>query len=286
MAVNNARIGPAERGFVYLSVVIPVFRNALTIRPLFDRLRTVLDPLGISYETVFVNDASPDDSMSVLRELARGEPRVLVVSLIRNVGQHAAVLTGINHCHGQWIVIMDGDLQDPPEAIPRLLDRARQGATVVFAARRGGYESPLRLVTSRIFKRFLGLLTGLPPDVGMFVLLDRGLSSKLLALRTSHPFVVAMIGCCRAVVATVPIHRNKRPAGKSAYTSLARLKAGITGLLCAIECRWLPRRKGVLAKLGPEIIGEMFSSAASLDYSAEPTARPGPDHQLPSPFHN
>lgn len=277
------RTRPAEPGPLFLSVVIPVYRNAPTIRPLHDRLRTALDPLGFSYEMIFVNDAGPDDSISVLCELAVRDPRLLAVSLARNVGQHAAVLVGLSRCRGRWIVIMDGDLQDPPEAIPSLLDRASEGADAVFAARRGKYESPIRLATSRAFKGLMGLFTGLPSDVGMFVLLERGLAERLLALRTVHPFVVAMIGCCGAKVATVPVQRSRRSHGKSAYTSMTRLKAGFTGILCAIECRWRPRRRTVLERLGPKIVVELVSAGVSAD---SPALQEAQSRRSPLPSRN
>lgn len=207
-----------------LSIILPIYRNRETLHALYRNLCNVLDAQGRSYELVFVDDACPEGSGAVLEELARGDPRLVVLTLERNVGQQRAVLTGLRHARGRWVVVMDADLQDPPEAIPLLLARGGAGVAAVFAGRRGRYESPLRLLTSRLFKRALHLLCGVPADAGLYVAMNREMLERVLALDNPRPHLVAMIGCSGLPVASIPVHRAERPIGRSAYTSWDRFQ--------------------------------------------------------------
>jgi hypothetical protein len=132
---------------------------------------------------------------------------------------------------------MDADLQDPPEAIPALLAVAREGYSGVFATRRGRYESRRRLLTSKVFKRALHALCAVPIDAGAFVALDRALVDELVAVRGGGPSIVAMIGCSRRPIASVPVARDRRPEGRSAYSSWRRLRSGTEALA------WVLRRR-------------------------------------------
>jgi glycosyltransferase involved in cell wall biosynthesis len=207
-----------------LSVVLPVYRNREMLHALCGRVCDVLDAQGRPYELVFVNDACPEGSGAVLEDLARINPHVVVLTLEQNVGQQRAVLTGLRRARGRWVVVMDADLQDPPEAIPLLLAAAKAGAAAVFAGRRGRYESPLRLLTSRLFKGTMHLLCGVPADAGLYVAMNRQMLERVLALDNPRPHLVAMIGCTGLPVASIPVRRAERPAGRSAYTSWGRLE--------------------------------------------------------------
>jgi glycosyltransferase involved in cell wall biosynthesis len=223
-----------------LSLVVPVYRNRETLRELRDRVQRVCQQNGWSHELVFVDDACPDGSFEVLQRLVQEVPQTTVLQLRRNVGQHAAVLAGLAHCRGRWVVIMDADLQDPPEAIPRLLQAAQAETTAVFAGRRGRYESSLRLWSSRIFKWLLHLACGVPADAGIFVALRSELVQELVRLRTRRPSIVAMIGCTSRNMISVPVERSRRPRGSSAYSSWGRWKSALRALLCVFEHSWFP----------------------------------------------
>ena len=209
-----------------VTVVLPVFRNKEALRELYERLRHVMESNQIQYEILFVDDASPDNSLDVLIELTEIDLHVAVLALEKNVGQHQAVLAGLSHARGEYAVVMDADLQDPPEAIPDLLGKLRPGVAAVFAGRRGHYESSLRLFTSRQFKRILHFLCGLPSDAGLFVAMSRQMVERLLIFDDPHPFVVAMIGCTGLEVASVPVERSERWLGRSSYNFWKRLKVG------------------------------------------------------------
>ena len=216
-----------------VSVVVPVFRCPDALVPLHERLARTLAPLGVEWEILFVDDACPFGSRAVLERLAAEDPRVSALVLAENVGQHRAVMAGLAAARGAWVVVMDGDLQDPPEAIPSLLD-AGAGAAAVFAGRRGAYESRGRLLTSRLFKTLLHRLAGLPADAGMFVALRRDLVEELLAFPTSRPFLVSMIGCTGRPTVSVPVERSPRAGGASAYSPAARFRSGVRAVIVVL----------------------------------------------------
>ena len=103
---------------IEVTVVLPVFQNKESFKELYERLLHVMDPNRIEYEILFVDDASPDHSLDVLKKLTETDPRVAVLEMERNVGQQRAVMAGLSHARGKYVVVMDADLQDPPEAIP------------------------------------------------------------------------------------------------------------------------------------------------------------------------
>jgi len=243
-----------ERG-IDLSVVVPVYGNAETLEELHSRLATVLEGRGLEFEVLYVDDACPRGSLEVLRTVARSDPRVGVVSLARNAGQHRAVLAGLSLARGRGAVVLDADLQDPPEAIPQLLAKLEEGYGAVFAGRRGLYESRGRLLTSRLFKRLLSRLCGAGDglaDAGLYVVLDRPTVSRLLSMENGAPFVVAMIGCAGLRTVSVPVVRSPRPSGESAYSSWRRLRSGLRGVAWVIRWRVGRRRTPDAA---PAIVG-------------------------------
>jgi len=204
-----------------VAVVTPVFANAATLVPLAERLGAALD--GRSWRLRFVVDASPDDSLAVARGVAAARPHVAVTALDDNVGQHRALLRGLSEEEAVAWVCLDADLQDPPEAVPALLDRLAAGDVgAVFAGRRGAYEPKGRLVAGRVHRAVLGRITGLPPDAGAFVAVGREVREALLHLRP--PSIVAGIGVSGLPVASVPVERVRRSMGCSGWTSVARLR--------------------------------------------------------------
>jgi glycosyltransferase involved in cell wall biosynthesis len=220
-----------------IAIVAPVYRNAPTLPALVARQRRVLGSEGLSHEIVLIDDACPDGSSETISRLAARDPAIRLVSLDRNVGQHRAILAGLARSDAEWTVVMDADLQDPPEAIPALLAVAREGYSAVFAGRRGRYESRGRLATSRVFKQALHSLCGVPTDAGAFVALDRDLVNELVAVPGGGPSIVAMIGCGGRPLVSVPVLRARRPHGRSAYSSWRRLRSALGAL------GWVARRR-------------------------------------------
>jgi glycosyltransferase involved in cell wall biosynthesis len=218
-----------------VAVVVPVYGNEATLRPLVARLTAAL--VGCDWSIRLVVDASPDGSAEVARALAAEDPRVVAQVLERNVGQHRALTLGLDAAGGagRW-VCLDADLQDPPEAVSLLLDRLDAGdVAAVFAGRRGSYESSLRLLTGRAHRAVMGRLTGLPPDAGAFLALDR--RAREAVLRVQAPSLVAAIGAARLPVTSVPVERAEREQGRSAWTTRARLRQSARTLAWTLRHR-------------------------------------------------
>jgi undecaprenyl-phosphate 4-deoxy-4-formamido-L-arabinose transferase len=209
-----------------VSVVVPVYGNASTLRELASRIAAALS----DYELIFVNDASPDDSADVLATL---DARVITHPV--NRGQNGAVLTGFANADGATIVVLDGDLQDPPETIPELLrKKAESGAAVAFASRTGNYQSAGRMVTSSLYKSILSQLTSLPEGAGLFVAMDREIAKQLVTM-APLPSIVAALGLLRVKKIAVPVVRATRDG--SAYSGFARMRLAFRTLMWVLAHR-------------------------------------------------
>jgi hypothetical protein len=222
-----------------IAVVVPVYGNEATLRPLADRLAAALD--GCDWRLRLVIDASPDDSAAVAGALAAEDRRIAVTGLTMNVGQHRALARGLGaEPDADVWVCLDADLQDPPEAVPELLDRlARGDVGAVFAGRRGRYESPLRRLTGTLHRRVAARLTGRPPDAGAFLVMGpQGRAAVLAAVESAGaPSVVLAVGQAGRQVASVPVVRDRRPVGRSAWTPIARLRQSVRSLRWAVRAR-------------------------------------------------
>jgi dolichol-phosphate mannosyltransferase len=202
-----------------VSVVAPMHDEAATVEPFHARVASALE--GQEWELVVVDDGSRDATGAALARLAAEDGRVRVVSLSRCFGHQAALTAGLEHARGDVVVMLDGDLQDPPELIPTMLRRWREGAEVVYAVReqRAG-ETPFKLVTARWFYRLFRRLTDvdLVPDSGDFRLMDRRALHALLALPERNRFLRGMTVWVGFTQTAVPFSREARSAGRTKYT--------------------------------------------------------------------
>ena len=160
-----------------------------------------------------------------------------VLALPRNAGQQRAILAGLAAARGRAVVVMDADLEDPPEAIPALR-AGLDGAAAVFAGRSGAYESRGRLATSRLFKRLNAVLCGVPSDAGAFVALRREAVDAVLRLQGPPPVLTSMIGVSGVSAVSIPVERSARAVGRSAYGAVARSRAGLRGLAWGLVWRF------------------------------------------------
>ena len=215
---------------------MPVYRNEATLRALYERLVRTLGPLTQQYRLRFVVDASPDSSFEILEELRSTDRRVYVVRLRLNVGQNLALIRGLAASAGEAMVCLDADLQDPPEAIPSLLERLGDGVSAVFAGRRGRYQSPMRQLSSRAYKTGLHILSGgrLPRDAGLFVALDREMRDHIVSHATADSYLPAIMALSRRRMISIPVHRACSPVGVSSYSPVDRLRLGIRGVRCLL----------------------------------------------------
>ncbi|MGW8178489.1 MAG: glycosyltransferase family 2 protein [bacterium] len=201
-----------------LSLVIPVYRNPNTLVRLHQELvKAVEDQAGV--EMLFVDDHCPEDSFAVLRGLARVDDRVRIVRMSKNLGQNRAAIAGMACATGRTIVIMDADLQDPPSAIPRLID-SLDGFGAVFAGRAGEYESRSRLWSSRLFKWLLHICSGrrIPADAGLFLAMSREMCDQILQIRDSNPYLIELIGSTGLPLTSIKVERRPDTNRKSAYS--------------------------------------------------------------------
>jgi polyisoprenyl-phosphate glycosyltransferase len=238
-----------------LTVVVPVFRNATRIAELSARLDRAIS--SRSYELLFVDDASPDDARAVIHRLADQDPRVCGIVLAENVGQNRAVVAGLAHARGDVVAVMDGDLQDAPEAVPALLAALEErGADAVFAARRGRYESRFRLGSGRLLKRTLWALSmgRVPPDAGLFLVVRRPVAKRIVAGAGSDPYVVVLAAQSATSVTTVPVERA--PGGVSSYTGPMRRRVARRALAAALRRDGGRHRERVAERIGHRFSAE------------------------------
>jgi dolichol-phosphate mannosyltransferase len=216
-----------------LSVVVPVHNEAAVLPELERRLAEVLPTCAASHEIVYVDDGSTDQSPILLLAAAERDPRVRIVSFTRNFGHQAAVTAGIAHARGRAVVVMDADLQDPPEVVPRLVAQWRAGFEVVSAVRetREG-EDPVRLLLIKLFYRVLRGLSpiDLTPDVGDFRLIDRRVADALDRLPERNRYVRGLIRWLGFRHAEVRYRRAPRFAGSTKYSYGKLMRLAVDGI--------------------------------------------------------
>lgn len=232
----------------YISIVIPVFNEEHVLHETYRRIHQVLTK--IPHEIVFVDDGSDDRSGEYLAALAAQDPAVKVVSLSRNFGHQQAVSAGMRYARGDAVILMDADLQDPPEIIPQFLEKWREGYDVVYGVRthRAG-ESIVKRGTAYLFYRFLRHLSevDIPADVGDFRLISRRVVDLLNSMPEQHRFIRGMVSWVGFRQIGIPYERAPRSAGKSKYPWYKMWRFSLDGVTSfSVEpLRWV--RRGALA---------------------------------------
>jgi dolichol-phosphate mannosyltransferase len=225
------RLGNGGRMLGLLSVVAPVYNEEGTIEEFYSRVRAALE--GVNFELVLVDDGSTDSSAVILDRLGESDPRVRLVFLSRNFGHQTALTAGLDHARGDAVVMLDADLQDPPEVIPRMLDHWRSGCDVVYAVReqREG-ESRFKLSTAKWFYKLFDKLAQveLEHNSGDFRLLDRRPLDALLAMRERNRFLRGMTVWVGYTQAAVSYRRDPRYAGETKYTLSKMLKFSLDAI--------------------------------------------------------
>jgi dolichol-phosphate mannosyltransferase len=230
-AQPSARGGDARRDL--LSIVIPCFDEAGCLEALHDGLEKACAALDVEREYVFVDDGSRDDTRATLRRMSAADERVRWVGFARNFGHQAALTAGLEAARGRWVVSMDGDLQHPPETIPALYARAREGFDLVLTKRIDSDDSSFaKRLTSRCFYRVLSRLSGveIPPGSSDFRLMSRKALDALLAMPERHRFLRAMVLWTGFRPAYVEYRAAARHAGTSAYGFRKMLRLAADGM--------------------------------------------------------
>jgi glycosyltransferase involved in cell wall biosynthesis len=251
--MSERMAGPRKCGS--LSIIVPVYNEEEVLPLLWERLRPVMDSLSCPSEVLFVDDGSRDGSLDWIFGTSQKDERVGALSFVRNFGQQAAITAGLDWADGDAVVIMDADLQDPPEVIVELLQRYEEGYCVVYARRRiREGEGWFRRLTAFLFYRIMRACVGLdlPTDVGDFRLVSRDVVATLRTMREQHRFMRGMVAWAGHSHTAVEFDRPPRAAGSSKYglgkmtafawsavtsVSAAPLRAGFyVGLLMLLAC--------------------------------------------------
>ena len=216
-----------------LSVAIPVHNEESVLPELLPRLRVVLDSLpGGPHEMLFVDDGSTDRTFEMLAEAAREDSRIVVLSLSRNFGHQAAITAALDHVTGDAAVVMDGDLQDVPEAIPQFVEKYRQGFDVVYAQRVRRKEPLLLRICYFVFYRMMAKLSDirLPLDSGDFGLMSRRVVDQVKKMPEHHRYLRGMRSWVGFRQTGIPVERAERRSGKSKYDFLRLVKLATDGI--------------------------------------------------------
>lgn len=212
-----------------LSVVVPVYGCAGCLVALHRRLTESVKRITDRYEFVFVDDRSVDDGWALLVRLAREDPHVRAYRLSRNFGQDAAITAGLTQALGEWTVVMDCDLQEAPEDIPRLWAAAGEGYDIVRTVRRGWHHSAFRRTTSRVYRR-LTLETDVRPDYSNLSLLSRRVVDAFLRLKDRDREYMIALDWLGYDSTTVEIEHHERHAGESGYTLQRLIRVALDGM--------------------------------------------------------
>lgn len=202
-----------------ISIISPVYRAEASLDELVRRVELSVGGLTNSFELILVDDRSPDESWIKMKQIAAEKSFVRCIRLSRNFGQHYAITAGLDHAHGEWVVVMDCDLQDRPEEIPLLYKKAQDGYQVVLARRYERKDGFLKRVFSKIFYRTLGYLTGTKQDesVANFGIYHSKVINEVSRLRESIRYFPTMVRWVGFNVVSINVEHAERTEGKSNY---------------------------------------------------------------------
>ncbi|HBG92147.1 MAG TPA: glycosyltransferase [Nitrospiraceae bacterium] len=203
---------------IEFSIIIPVYNEEENVSELHRRLGTVMERLG-TYEIIFVDDGSSDKSWQIIKDLHEKDSRVKGLSFSRNFGHHIAITAGMDHAQGKAIILMDGDLQDPPEEIPKLLKKFNEGYELVYGIRKEKKDSILKRFASFVFWWFINSFSGIniPRNQTLLRIFDRKILDALNSMRERSRFIHGMIAWTGFKTAMQEVEHAPRERGKSKY---------------------------------------------------------------------
>lgn len=242
-----------------ISVIIPVYNEEEGLPELYRRLTIVLEDLGESYEIIFVNDGSHDRSLEIIKELHAKDIRVKFIDLSRNFGHQIAITAGMDYVSGNAAIIMDADLQDPPEVLPQMVAKWREGYAVVYALRRKRKENLAKRACYFAFYRILRRLASIdiPPDAGVFCLMDQRVVRELRRMPEQNRFVRGLRSWVGFKQIGLEFERDIRFAGETKHSFSKLVKIALDGF---ISFSHLPLR--AVSYLGFAIASISFFGAA------------------------
>jgi len=216
-----------------ISVVCPVYACKTCLYEFYLRIKTTLESIGLDFEIIMVNDASPDGAWDTIVELANIDNRVKGINFSRNFGQHYAITAGLEYCAGEWIVVMDCDLQDQPEEIVKLYKKANEGYMIVFAKRSQRKDSWIKRRSSEIFYSILGYLTDTEqdPTIANFGIYHKKVIASILSMNDYHRYFPTMVRWVGFKQAKIEVDHAERVKGHSAYSTKKLLRLAMDVIL-------------------------------------------------------
>jgi polyisoprenyl-phosphate glycosyltransferase len=218
---------------VKYSIVVPVYNEEEVIHETYRRLTEVMHSTKEAYELLFVNDGSRDRTAEIIKEYSEQDPAVVLLDFARNFGHQIAITAGMDYARGEAVVVIDADLQDPPELILEMIEKWKQGFDVVYAKRtkRKG-ETYFKKQTAAMFYRFLRAMTDIdiPLDTGDFRLLDRKVCNQMNSIQEKNRFVRGLVSWVGFKQIAVEYERDERLAGESKYPLKKMLKLSMDGI--------------------------------------------------------
>ncbi|MFO0953423.1 MAG: glycosyltransferase family 2 protein [Isosphaeraceae bacterium] len=243
-----------------LSLVIPVYNEEAALPALFRALAPVLEMIGCEHELVFIDDGSRDGTRRILADAAALDPRVQVIGFSRNFGHQAAITAGLDFATGDAVVVMDADLQDPPELIPDMMELFRQGFDVVSAQRVGREgETPFKRGTAALFYALMRRAVDerLTPQVGDFRLFSRAAVNALRGFREQHRFMRGLVAWLGLKEAILPFRRPPRVAGETKYPAWKMARFAWTAVSSFSA---LPLKLSLYGGIGLTLLGLLYSA--------------------------
>lgn len=204
----------------YISVVIPVYKAEGCLHELYERLKTTLETISMEFEIILIEDFGGDNSWNVIEQLAHIDPRIRGMQFSRNFGQHYGITAGLDHCRGEWVVVMDCDLQDQPEEIIRLHEKALEGFEIVLARRGQRKDKRIKRFTSWCYYKVFSYLADIQYDgeVGNFRIMSRKVVENFRTMRERLRFLGGLVQWMGFPTASIEVEHAERHEGKSTYT--------------------------------------------------------------------
>ena len=216
-----------------VSIIVPLFNEEEIVNTTFSRLKRIAEKWSYDYELIFIDDGSTDRTFQILVEICENKPEAKAVSFSRNFGHQMAFTAGLDYAKGDAVIVIDGDLQDPPEVMSQFIQKWKEGFHVVYGKRikRKG-ETFFKLITANLYYRLLEKLsdTKIPRDAGDFRLMDRSVVNKLKNMRERHRFIRGLVAWVGFKQCAVEYERDERIAGETKYPFKKMLRLAFDGI--------------------------------------------------------
>ena len=218
---------------IFYSVVVPLYNEELVIKESYTRIKEAISSVNENYEVIFVNDGSRDDTRDIVEKICEENKKIKLINFTRNFGQQAAITAGMELSSGDAIIVIDADLQDPPEAIPNMIEKWKEGYEVVYGKRRKREgETFFKKFTAKVFYRLLKNMTSIdiPVDTGDFRLIDRKVCDILISLPERNRYVRGLVSWVGYKQTFVEVSRQERFAGVTKYSLKKMIKLAFDGI--------------------------------------------------------